>query len=251
MRLKNKIALVTGAGMGMGREAALGLAREGAAVTVADINSSAGERTAQDIIAAGGRALYVRADVTQARECEAMVATAEHAFGPLNTAYVNAAVQLHGQDTRAHELPENIWDKTHAINLKGMWLSSKYILASMLRAGGGSLILAGSPTGLQGAANYTAYATSKAGTYALARTIAQDYARDKIRCNVLVPGPMNTPLTQSLFADPEFNREISAATMLGRIGEAHEIVGLLVFLASDEASYCTGGYYMADGGMVT
>lgn len=249
MRLKNKTALVTGAGRGMGREAALGMAREGALVTVADINPADGEQTVADIRAAGGQAMFVRCDVTQASDCAAMVAATEAAFGPINTAYINAAVQLVGQDTRAHELDEAIWDKTVAINLKGMWLSCKYVLASMLKAGGGSLVLAGSPTGLNGAAGFTAYASSKAGSYALCRTIAADYARDRIRCNVLVPGPMNTPLTKDLFADKTFHDGIVRGTMMGRIGEAHEIVPLLVFLASDESSYCTGGYYMADGGM--
>ncbi len=250
-RLAGKSALVTGGGMGLGRAAALGMAREGAAVTIADINPDAGGAVVAEIHALGGRAHFVHTDVTRAADCERMAEEAVANFGPLNIAFVNAAIQLHARDARAHELSEDAWDQTHAVNLKGMWLSCKYVLAQMLRAGGGSLILTGSPTGLQGAPNYTAYSSSKAGAFALARTIARDYARDNIRCNVLVPGPMKTPLTAQVFADAEFTRAITSTTILGRLGEAHEITGLLVFLASDESSYCTGGYYMADGGIVT
>jgi NAD(P)-dependent dehydrogenase (short-subunit alcohol dehydrogenase family) len=249
MRLQDKRALVTGGGSGLGRVAALAMAKAGAAVTVVDINAEGGEAAVHEIRAAGGKAVFARADVTVAAQCEAAVLAAEAAFGPLNTALINAAVQMVGHDARAHELSEATWDKTHAINLKGMWLTGKYVLASMLRAGGGSLILTGSPTGLNGAAGFTAYASSKAGSYALARTIAADYARDNIRCNVLVPGPMETPLTASLFSDKAFADTVSGATMLGRIGKAHEIAGLVVFLASDESTYCTGGYFMADGGI--
>ncbi len=248
MRLTNKHLLVTGAGRGMGREAALGAAREGARVTVVDINAVDGAETVRLIAASGGSAIFARTDVTRAADCAAMVEAAETAFGPLNAGYINAAVQLVGQDARAHELSEEIWDRTLSINLKGMWLSCKYVLASMLKAGGGSLVLAGSPTGLKGAAGYTAYASSKAGSFALARTIAADYARDNIRCNVLVPGPMRTPLTTDLFNDPDFLAATLKYSIAGRIGEADEIVPMLTFLLSDESKYCTAGYFMVDGG---
>ncbi len=249
MRLKNKVAIVTGGASGMGQAGAFGLTREGAKVVITDVNVDAGNATVAKIKADGGEALFVRTDLTQSTDTENMVREAERVFGKVDIAFVNAAVQLHGKDTIAHELSEEIWDKTIAINLKGMWLSCKFILPAMLRAGGGSLVLAGSPTGINGASGYTAYATSKAGSYALARTIALDYAKHNIRSNVIVPGPMLTPLTASLFADDGFRIPIENATMLKRLGKADEIVGLLVFLASDEASYCTGGYYMADGGM--
>jgi NAD(P)-dependent dehydrogenase (short-subunit alcohol dehydrogenase family) len=248
-RLENKVAIVTGGASGLGQAGALGMAREGAKIVIADVNAEAGDATVATIKADGGEALFVRTDLTQSHEVESMVNKAERAFGKVDTAFVNAAVQLHGQDTIAHELSEAIWDKTVAINLKGMWLSCKFILAAMLRAGGGSLVIAGSPTGLNGASGYTAYSTTKAGSFALCRTIALDYAQHNIRSNVIVPGPMRTPLTTSLFADDAFRTAIEQATIMKRLGEPHEIVGLLVFLASDEASYCTGGYYMADGGM--
>jgi NAD(P)-dependent dehydrogenase (short-subunit alcohol dehydrogenase family) len=249
MRLRGKVAIVTGGASGLGQVGAFGLAREGAQVVIADVNAEAGNAAVANIKADGGDALFVRTDLTQSNDCENLVREAERAFGKVDTAFVNAAVQLHGQDAMAHELPEEVWDKTIAVNLKGMWLSCKFILPALMRAGGGSLVLAGSPTGLNGASGYTAYATSKAGSYALARTIALDYAQHNIRCNVLVPGPMLTPLTESVFADDAFCASVTSATMLKRLGRADEIVGLLIFLASDEASYCTGGFYMADGGI--
>jgi NAD(P)-dependent dehydrogenase (short-subunit alcohol dehydrogenase family) len=247
MRLQNKVTLITGAGMG--RAVALRFAQEGAAVVIADVNAEAGEATAQDIIATGGDALFVKADVSKAGDCKAMVTAALARFGKLDICYANAAVQMIGQDARAHELSEDVWDRTLAINYKGVWLTSKYAIAAMLQNGGGSLILAGSPTGMSGAgAGYTAYASSKGGVHGLMRVMAADYARSGIRVNAVIPGPMRTPLTQDLFADPNVVNPLAQRVMLGRIGEADDVSGLLVFLASDESSYCTGGFFMADGG---
>lgn len=236
--------------MGMGRAVALRFAHEGAQVVIADVNEAEGRKTVQEITAEGGIAHFVGADVSKATDCAAMVQSALQHYGKLNVCYANAAVQLVGKDARAHELSEADWDRTIAINLKGMWLTSKYALAAMLQSGGGSLILAGSPTGMSGAgATYTAYSSSKGGVHGLMRVMATDYARDGIRVNAVVPGPVNTPLTKNIFRDPTVRAKTEANTMIGRIGEAEDITGLLVFLASDESSYCTGGFYMADGGM--
>ncbi|MCL6509088.1 MAG: SDR family oxidoreductase [Anaerolineae bacterium] len=249
MRLKDKVILVTGGGMGMGRAAALAFAHEGASVVIADVNDEAGNATAQAIQQSGGAAHFVHADVSRAADCEAMVAAALNRFGKLNVCYANAAVQLVGQDARAHELSEEIWDRTMAINLKGAWLTCKYAIAAMLKSGGGSIIIAGSPTGMSGAgAGFTAYSSSKGGVHGLMRVMAADYARDGIRVNALIPGPMKTPLTKDLFADPTVAEALARRVMLGRLGEAEDVTGLLVFLASDESAFCTGGFYMADGG---
>jgi NAD(P)-dependent dehydrogenase (short-subunit alcohol dehydrogenase family) len=249
MRLHGKVTLITGGGMGMGRAVALRFAKEGAAVVIADYNARAGDSTAAEIIAAGGKAVFVAADVSKAADCEAMVNAAVERFGRLDVCYANAAVQLIGRDARAHELSEEVWDQTLSINLRGVWLTSKYALMAMLSQRSGSLILAGSPTGMSGAgAGYTAYASSKGGVHAMTRAMAADYARDGIRVNAVIPGPMKTPLTQQLFADPDVSRSLESRVMLGRLGEADDVAGLLVFLASDEAAFCTGGLYMADGG---
>ncbi|MCL4857990.1 MAG: SDR family oxidoreductase [Caldilineaceae bacterium] len=252
MRLQEKRAIVTGAGMGMGRAAALRLAQEGARVVVADINETAGNETVEAIRAAGGDAIFVHADVAQAAQVEAMVAAAERAYGGLDIIFNNAAIQLIGVDTRAHELEEAIWDRIQSVNLKGVWLCMKYAITAMLKndGRGGSIINNASPTGLVGCAPYdTAYSSAKAGVYGLTRAAAAAYAKEGIRINAIVPGPMDTPLITKITSDPQARAALEQLTPMGRLGKADEIAGLVAFLASDDAAYCTGGIYMADGGL--
>lgn len=250
MRLQNKVAIVTGGGMGMGRAAALRLAQEGATVVIADINEQAGSQTVSEIRGAGGEALFVHADVSKASAVAAMVAATERAYGGLDVIFNNAAIQLIGVDTRAHEVEEEIWDRIQAVNLKGVWLCMKYAIIAMLKRGGGSIINNASPTGLVGCAPYdTAYSSAKAGVYGLTRSAAAAYAKENIRINAIVPGPMDTPLITKITSDPQARAALAQLTPMGRLGRADEIAGLVAFLASDDASYCTGGIYMADGGL--
>lgn len=252
MRLQEKRAIVTGAGMGMGRAAALRLAQEGARVVIVDINEAAGNETVEAIRTAGGAAIFVRADVAQAAQVEAMVAAAEREYGGLDIIFNNAAIQLIGVDTRAHELEEAIWDRIQSVNLKGVWLCMKYAIAAMLKndGRGGSIINNASPTGLVGCAPYdTAYSSAKAGVYGLTRAAAAAYAKEGIRINAIVPGPMDTPLITKITSDPQARAALEQLTPMGRLGKADEIAGLVAFLASDDAAYCTGGIYMADGGL--
>lgn len=249
MRLKNKVALVTGGGAGMGLAVARAYAREGAKVVVVDRNETDGHATVNALQAAGGEAIFVRADVAEAKAVEAMAAAAANKYGGVDILYNNAAVQLHGKDARAHELSEEIWDKTYGINIRGVWLCAKYVIPHMLERGGGSIINVASPTGLLGCApGYTAYSSSKGAVYGLTRVMAADYARDRIRVNALVPGPIETPLTKELFADQATREGLVNAVPLGRLGQPEDVVGLAVFLASDESAYCTGGSFMVDGG---
>jgi 3-oxoacyl-[acyl-carrier protein] reductase len=145
---------------------------------------------------------------------------------------------------------EEIWDRIQAVNLKGVWLCMKYAIIAMLKRGGGSIINNASPTGLYGCAPFdTAYSSAKGGVYGLTRAAAAGYAKDNIRINAIVPGPMDTPLITKITSDPQAKANLAQLTMMGRLGRADEIAGLVVFLASDDASYCTGGIYMADGGI--
>ena len=250
MRLAGKTAIVTGGGAGMGEAVAKAYGRAGANVVVVDVNADNGEATVDAMRTAGGAATFVRADVANTADVAAMAQTAMDTYGDIDILYNNAAVQLHFQDARAHELSEEIWDRTYGINIRGVWLCCKYVIPSMLRRGGGTIINVASPTGLFGLApTYTAYSSSKGAVFALTRVMAVDYAPDKIRVNALVPGATETPLTKELFADQATRQSLLDATPLGRLGQAEDVVGLALFLACDDSAYCTGGIYTVDGGL--
>jgi NAD(P)-dependent dehydrogenase (short-subunit alcohol dehydrogenase family) len=251
MRLKGKTAIVTGGGAGIGRAVAELYAREGASVAIAEIVGASGEAVARMIADAGGHAAFIRCDVSKAPEVKAMVEETVRRYGGVDILVNNAAVQMHGADARAHELSEEAWDRTMAINLRAAWLCSKYAIPAMLRRGRGSIIHVASPTGLTGCApTYTAYSTSKGGVFALTRIMAVDYGRDNIRVNAIVPGTTDTPMIASLLTDAQLRAQLEAKSPLGRLGTPEDVAPLAVFLGSDESRYCTGGFYMADGGML-
>jgi NAD(P)-dependent dehydrogenase (short-subunit alcohol dehydrogenase family) len=249
MRLQDKIAIVTGGGSGIGRATAEQFASEGARVTIADRHREAGQAVVAAITELNGEALFVPTDITQSLEVAAMVKATAERFGGVDVLFNCAGVQLHGQDARAHELSEEIWDHTFAINIRGMWLCAKYTIPLMLESGGGSIINLGSPTGLYGmGAGYTAYSASKSAAFGLTRVMAADYGRDNIRVNAIVPGATNTPLIATLLADGQTRAALERLSPLGRLGTPADVAALAVFLASDESRFCTGGYYMVDGG---
>lgn len=250
MRLRDKVALVTGGGAGIGQAIAERFAAEEASVVIADVDGARGEATATAIRERGGRCVSAQADVARAPDCERIAFLAVEQFGGLDILVNNAAVQLHGHDARAHELSEEVWDRTYAVNTKGVWLCVKAAIPHLLRRGGGAIITIASPTGLIGCApGYTAYSSSKAATFGLTRVIAADYGRDNIRANAIVPGTTETPLIAGILADPATRARLEARSLLGRLGTPEEVAGLALFLASDDARYCTGGFYMVDGGL--
>ncbi len=249
MRLQDKVAIVVGGGAGMGRAVALAFGREGAKVVVADVDAASGSSCAQEIVDSGAESLFVHTDIADTSQVQAMVSAAVDRFHRVDVLHVNAGIQSRWQDKRAHELGEEFWQRTMDVNLRGSWLCSKYVIPHMLEQGGGSIILVGSPTGYLGCApGYTAYSSSKGGVIGLVRVMAVDYARDGIRVNSIMPGTTDTPMIREFTSDPEMARQLAEAIPLGRIGQPEEIAGLAVFLASDESSFCTGGFFPADGG---
>ena len=249
MRLQDKVALITGAGSGIGRETALLFAAEGAQVVVVDVNDPAGEETVRMVRGQGGAATYTHADVSKAADCEAMVRVAEDLYGKLNVMFNNAGI-MHSADDDAIATSEDVWDLTMAINLKGVFLGCKYGLPALRRAGGGSVINTASFVALIGAATpQVAYTASKGGVLALTRELAVVHARENIRVNALCPGPLKTPLLMNFLNTEEKKQRRLVHIPMGRFGEAKEMAQAALYLASDESSFLTGATFSVDGGI--
>jgi NAD(P)-dependent dehydrogenase (short-subunit alcohol dehydrogenase family) len=249
MRLKNKIAIVTGAGAGIGRGIAERFGREGASVVIAEIDATEGNCAARSIRDAGGDAVFVDTDVSDEAQVQSMVLQALERYGRIDVLCNNAAVLLANDEARAHELTNETWDRTMAVNLRGYWLCSKYVIPAMLRARAGSIIHVASPTGLFGFTRLTAYSTSKGGVVGLMRAMAADYAPDNIRVNAIVPGTIDTPMNAVLFSNPEMRKRFADLAPAHRLGTPEDLAGIAVFLASEDSSYCVGGIFTVDGGL--
>ena len=251
MRLKDKVAVITGAASGIGRQSAMRFAAEGAHIVAVDLNRQAGEETAEQVGANGGKAIFVEADVSKASDCQRMVAAAEESFGKLNVMFNNAGIML-GEDGDAESTTESVWEKTMAVNLRGVFLGCKYGIPAIRRAGGGSIINTASFVALMGAATpQIAYTASKGGVLAMTRELAMIHARENIRVNALCPGPLHTELLMN-FLDTEAKRNRRLVHLpMGRFGEAKEMAEAAVFLASDEWSYITGTDFLVDGGLTS
>ncbi|HEX7152603.1 MAG TPA: glucose 1-dehydrogenase [Thermoanaerobaculia bacterium] len=249
MRLANKVALITGGASGIGKASCLLFAREGAKVVVVDLKQEAAQATVDEIRAAGGEASAFAADVSKAKDAEAMVRFAEETYGALHVAFNNAGI-FHNDDTSVTETSEEIWDLVIDVNLKGVFFGCKYQIPALLRAGGGSIINTASFVAIMGAAvPQIAYTASKGGVLAMTREIAVEFARKNIRANSLCPGPVETPLLAELLADPARRNRRLVHIPQGRFAKAEEMANAALFLASDESSFVNGTSFLVDGGI--
>jgi len=248
-RLEGKVALITGAGSGIGRASAILFATEGASVVCADIDDVGTAETVQAVVAAGGSAVGIHADVADDVDVRAMVAQAVASFGALHVMFNNAGI-MHSDDGNAQETSEDVWDRTMAINAKGVFLGCKYGIPAVRDSGGGSIINTASFVAHLGAATpQIAYTASKGAVLAMTRELAVVHARDGIRVNALSPGPLHTELLMK-FLDTEEKRQRRLVHIpMGRFGTAEEMAKAALFLASDDASYITGSEFLVDGGI--
>ena len=248
-RLDGKIAVITGAGSGIGRVAAQLFASEGARVVVSDRLADAAESAVAEISAAGGTALPFEVDVTDADGVNAMVAAAVSTYGGLDVMFNNAGI-FPDDDGGILDTPPETWAKVMDVNLKGVWLGCRAAVPAMLASGGGSIINVASFVAIVGAATaQIAYTASKGGVLAMTRELAVEYARQGIRANSICPGPIETPLLAELLADPERRPRRLVHIPLGRFGRPEEIAKAVLVLASDDASFVTGSSMIVDGGI--
>jgi NAD(P)-dependent dehydrogenase (short-subunit alcohol dehydrogenase family) len=247
--VQGKIALVTGGGSGIGRATALKLAKEGAKVMIADYVPEGGERTVRMIEEAGGEASFVAADVSVTKQVEAMVAKTIASYGRIDCAFNNAGIE--GRMANTVECTEETWDRTIAINLKGVWLCMKYEIPQMLKQGGGTIVNTASIAGLVGFEGLPAYNASKGGVVQLTRTAALEFATKNIRVNCVCPGVIRTPMVERLLDNRSFTEEqLNAGEPVGRMGKPEEIAEGVLWLLSDASSFVTGHPLVVDGAWV-
>ncbi|HWQ27827.1 MAG TPA: SDR family NAD(P)-dependent oxidoreductase [Dehalococcoidia bacterium] len=237
MRLKDKVAVVTGAGDGIGRAIALEFAREGARVVVSDIDERTGTATAADIVGAGGTARFVRCDVASEAEVESLVEAAEREYGGVDVMVNNAGVAR----------PDD-WETTIAVNLNGVYYGVKHTAERMAARGGGVIINLASVLGLVGLGMAGAYTVSKHAVIGLTKEWALRYAQRGVRVVAICPGFIETKMNQPILDSPELTAWINQQTPMGRMGKPEEVAKVAAFLASDDASYVTGAFYAVDGG---
>ena len=247
-RLRGKVAFITGAGAGMGREAAVLFAAEGGKIVVADIDQAAAAETVKKVEATGGQAVAVAGDVALEADVQRMIGEGVRKFGALHVLYNNAGVLWKDRDRSVLETDDKWWDRVMAINLKSVFWVTKHGIPHLRTAGGGSIIMMGSVSALAGFTRaQDAYTAAKGALISLTKSLAIQFARDNIRCNVIHPGIVDTPL-QAPYLTDAIRKEFETGIPLGRIAQPREIAYVALFLASDESSFMTGAELVVDGG---
>ena len=250
MRLQDKVAIITGAASGIGRQCAELFSLEGATVVVADMNDEAGAATVKEIKQSSHRdATYIRTDVSKAADMQQLVAKTMEKFGRINVMMNNAGI-FPDADGSVTETTEDVWDLVMRVNLKGVFLGCKYAIPAMLASGGGSIVNVASFVAVMGAAvPQIAYTASKGGVLSMTREIAVEFARKNIRANALCPGPVETPLMQAIFSDPIKKQKRLVHIPPGRFAQPREVAQAALFLASDDSSFVNGTTFLVDGGI--
>jgi NAD(P)-dependent dehydrogenase (short-subunit alcohol dehydrogenase family) len=243
--LQDKVALVTGAASGIGREIACRFATEGAKVVVSDVDEAGGAATVARISQHDGRAIFVRADTSKSEQCDELVKAAVKSFGALHVAVNNAGIA--GPAAPVGEYPIDGWDRVIGVNLSGVFYGMRHQIPAMLAAGGGAIVNIASILGQVGFRDSSGYVAAKHGVVGLTQNAALEYGLKKIRVNVVGPGFIKTPLLEKNLT-PEVMTQLAAMHPLGRLGEASEVAELVLWLCSDKASFVTGSYYAVDGG---
>lgn len=250
MRVKDRVAIVTGAAMGIGKGVATVLAREGARVAIADVNEEEGRRTAAELTQGGGDALFVRVDVGDESQVRAAVDETVERYGSLHILVNNAGIGVY---TPVHETSIAEWERCLRVNLTGVFLCSKYALPHIRAAGGGSIVNIASVHAVQNVGGTAPYAASKGGVAALTRVMAIDYAKDMIRVNAICPGWIYTPLIERIFRESEdfegMKKTVESRQLLGRLGAPEDIGYAVLYLVSDESAFVTGASLFVDSGL--